>query len=29
MTVENLWYNGKEVKGINKERFGASFNYEY
>ncbi|CAK77664.1 unnamed protein product (macronuclear) [Paramecium tetraurelia] len=29
MTVENLWYNRKQVKGANKERFGASYNYEY
>lgn len=29
MTVENLWINGKIVKGENKEKKGKDFKYEY
>ena len=29
MTVENLWYNLKIVKGENKEKKGDAFEYEY
>lgn len=29
MTVENLWYNNKRYKGMNKEKMGKTYNYEY
>ena len=29
MTVENLWYNLKTLKGENREKRGANFAYEY
>ena len=29
MTVENLWYNNKKYKGINREKMGPKHNYEY
>lgn len=27
MTVENIWYNGKKMRGHNKEKMGPFFNY--
>ncbi|CAD8084939.1 unnamed protein product [Paramecium sonneborni] len=29
MTVEHLWYNNKKVKGLNYQKFGKKYNYEY
>lgn len=29
MTVEHLWFNNKKVKGLNREKFGPKYNYEY
>lgn len=29
MTVEHLWYDGKKVKGLNRQKFGEKHNYEY
>lgn len=29
MTVENLWYNNKKVKGQSREKLGPKFKYEY
>jgi sodium/potassium-transporting ATPase subunit alpha len=29
MTVENLWYNNKKVRGHNREKHGPKFTYEY
>lgn len=29
MTVEHLWYNNKKIKGLNYQKFGKKYNYEY
>ncbi|CAD8189747.1 unnamed protein product [Paramecium pentaurelia] len=29
MTVENIWYNGKKMRGHNKQKMGPKFNYQY
>lgn len=29
MTVENIWYNGKKMRGHSREKMGPEFKYEY